>query len=138
MIYDSKLLRQVHTICHGDCRQIITYLQKLHYLNMLTIDTFQIDLIIKTIDEIDTRIAEKTLLSISLYSYAKELDFKCCSSKQCLQCILDKAKNNVENKYVELFKNASILLYKIKTGCNPTLIKLNILMYYCHHYFNYD
>ena len=138
MTYDSKLLKQIHTICQGDCRQIITYLQKLHYLNMSEIDTCQIGTITKTIEEIDTRIAKKNLLSISLFTYAKELDSKCCSSKQCLQYLLNKAKHDTENKYVELFKNASILLYKIKTGCNPTLIKLNILMYYCHDYFGYD
>lgn len=138
MTYNSQLLKQVHTICQGDCRQIITYLQKLHYLNMLSIDTYQIDLITKTIEEIDIKISERNLPSICLYTYAKELDSKCCSSKQFLQYVLSKARNDEHNKYVELFRNASILLYKIKTGCNPVLIKLNILMYYCHHYFEYD
>lgn len=138
MTYDSKLLKEVYTICQGDCRQIINYLQKLHYLNMLVIDTSQVDFIALTMEEIDTRILDKSLLSISLYTYAKELNSRCCSSKQCLQYVLDKAKQDSGGKYIELFKNASTLLYKIKTGCNPSLIKLNILMYYCHHYFGYE
>ena len=136
MTYDSKLLEDVHNICHGDCRQIITYLQKLHYLNMSSIDNYQVDFIHTILDEIRNRILDKSLLSISLYSYAKDLDAKCCSSKKCLEIVLQKA-HSIE-KYERLLKNASILLYRIKTGCNPLVIKLNILMYYCQNYFGYD